>query len=605
MTVMRSATDLAPPPKRNLNWMGYLTVASKDVPFADVCAVGTLESMLETERGKHFSDDRSDNEEEDDDIALQDGAKVPWYIVSNKHPLRQRWDLFMVFLILYTFFFLPARIVIGFGGGSDEGSPEWTDPWTLSDLIMDLLFCIDLALNFITSVSTPNGLITDFSTISLLYLRSWFVIDFFSSLPLDLLVQIDAVSDAISSFKRYIKLIRLLKLVRLRRLKVYYTRLKDTLRVHPIWWTVLEVLFVFLVLGHMLALGLYFSAQQLDGTPYTDKNWLTETYIRMDNNKSIETQTVANAPSQIRYIVSFYWAVVTMATLGFGDIKPYTTHEIVMVIICLTAGACSFAWVIGQITPLLASFNVRYGEYRDKVARIRSEMMVASVSSRVSKRIAQSMEFQYNNELLDIPVLLTNIPHSMRFDVISRMCKSLGCFNVQLHPLFTGLNSGLQTELFLRMQPFYVDAGIHCFLREEVCADLFILVKGRCVVECPRNHLFVEAPAVMGASFIWYLCNTLAKQHTESTNDAPITQLYSMVSKARSAFYVIRHSHLQEVIDMYPKEVHSLCRRIYDLEKDNLSHLGIQPLDSVALSWLFGTPDAFESTAYWTLGQKP
>ena len=28
-----------------------------------------------------------------------------------------------------------------------------------------------------------------------------------------------------------------------------------------------------------------------------------------------------------------------MATLGFGDIKPYTTHEIVMVIICLTAGA--------------------------------------------------------------------------------------------------------------------------------------------------------------------------------------------------------------------------------------------------------------------------
>ena len=42
-----------------------------------------------------------------------------------------------------------------------------------SDLIMDLLFCIDLALNFITSVSTPNGLITDFSAISIMYLRSW------------------------------------------------------------------------------------------------------------------------------------------------------------------------------------------------------------------------------------------------------------------------------------------------------------------------------------------------------------------------------------------------------------------------------------------------
>jgi hypothetical protein len=58
-------------------------------------------------------------------------------------------------------------------------------------------------------------------------------------------------------------------------------------QVHPIWWTVLEVLFVFLVsdvplpppppltvtlrvllqvLGHLLALGLYFAAQKIDGT---------------------------------------------------------------------------------------------------------------------------------------------------------------------------------------------------------------------------------------------------------------------------------------------------------------------------------------------------
>jgi hypothetical protein len=82
----------------------------------------------------------------------------------------------------------------------------------------------------------------------------------------------------------------------------------------------------------------------------------------------------------------------------------------------------------------------------------------------------------------------------------------------------------------------HLRAGIHCFLREEVCGDLFILAKGaytfshilsrfcnrvpvcalsrfyrrcchpgRCIVECSHNHLFVEAPAVMGASFIWYV----------------------------------------------------------------------------------------------------
>jgi hypothetical protein len=57
---------------------------------------------------------------------------------------------------------------------------------------------------------------------------------------------------------------------------------------------------------------------------------------------------------------------------------------------------------------------------------------------------------------------------------------------------------------------FYILLGIHCFLRQEVCGDLFILVKGRCVAECPANHLFVEPPAVMGASFIWYLFRVCA-----------------------------------------------------------------------------------------------
>jgi hypothetical protein len=38
----------------------------------------------------------------------------------------------MVFLILYTFFFLPARIIIGFGGGSeDDSTVDFADPWTL------------------------------------------------------------------------------------------------------------------------------------------------------------------------------------------------------------------------------------------------------------------------------------------------------------------------------------------------------------------------------------------------------------------------------------------------------------------------------------------
>jgi hypothetical protein len=119
------------------------------------------------------------------------------------------------------------------------------------------------------------------------------------------------------------------------------------------------------------------------------------------------------------------------------------------------------------------------------------------------------------------------------------------------------------------------------------------------------------------------MCKILSQEHIQSDDEVPMSQLYTMSSKMKSAFYVIRREDLQAVVEMYPKEVpplhvvprtvftpvfvpqiHTLCRRVYDLEKDTLNHLGIQvaraarcsfpnrgftlqqPLDPNGLSWL-------------------
>ena len=63
----------------------------------------------------------------------------------------------------------------------------------MSDIISDLIFLIDLPLNFIyIEVDKNSGdLIFDRKKIAIMYLKSWFLFDGVSSFPVNLITLID------------------------------------------------------------------------------------------------------------------------------------------------------------------------------------------------------------------------------------------------------------------------------------------------------------------------------------------------------------------------------------------------------------------------------
>lgn len=66
---------------------------------------------------------------------------------------------------------------------------EVTPPaWFYIDVITDFLFLIDVFLNFITAVENDNGeLCIDRAQIVGSYIKSWFLIDVTSSIPITLI----------------------------------------------------------------------------------------------------------------------------------------------------------------------------------------------------------------------------------------------------------------------------------------------------------------------------------------------------------------------------------------------------------------------------------
>ena len=104
---------------------------------------------------------------------------MPRCIIHPFSKQKTAWNVLMLVLIIEISITVPYRIPF-----EDVTPPSWF----YIDVITDFLFMIDLVLNFVTAIENDNGeLCTDRKKIVVSYLKTWFLIDFMSSIPITLI----------------------------------------------------------------------------------------------------------------------------------------------------------------------------------------------------------------------------------------------------------------------------------------------------------------------------------------------------------------------------------------------------------------------------------
>lgn len=85
----------------------------------------------------------------------------------------------MLLLIIFIAITVPYRIPF-----EDVTPPTWL----YIDILIDFTFIIDVTLNFFTAIEDDNGeLCTDHKKIIGSYVKTWFVVDVISSIPISLI----------------------------------------------------------------------------------------------------------------------------------------------------------------------------------------------------------------------------------------------------------------------------------------------------------------------------------------------------------------------------------------------------------------------------------
>lgn len=112
--------------------------------------------------------------------------------ILHYSPFKAVWDWLILLLVIYTAVFTPysAAFLLSDQDESQRGTCGYTcSPLTVVDLIVDIMFVVDIVINFRTTyVNTNDEVVSHPRRIAVHYFKGWFLIDMVAAIPFDLLI---------------------------------------------------------------------------------------------------------------------------------------------------------------------------------------------------------------------------------------------------------------------------------------------------------------------------------------------------------------------------------------------------------------------------------
>jgi len=224
------------------------------------------------------------------------------------------------------------------------------------NIFVDFIFFIDMCLQFFIMfpLRTSYGYVLEhrLSEIARAYFKSWFLIDFLSILPFDMVGFLVDSSDVRQlKFLKVVRLLRLLKLVRMLKAKRVFRRLEVRMSVTYQRLALVKFFVLLMLVTHWMAnlwaLTLMLVDEE-DGLPrWVDK--ITE----LEDNVSLKTKDTAWK----LYITCFYFTSYTITSVGYGDIGPLNILERIVCTFMIFASGISWALVLAQVTSIIGSMD--------------------------------------------------------------------------------------------------------------------------------------------------------------------------------------------------------------------------------------------------------
>ncbi|XP_019911602.1 potassium voltage-gated channel subfamily H member 5 isoform X2 [Esox lucius] len=429
----------------------------------------------------------------------QEAPKTPPHIILHYCTFKTTWDWVILILTFYTAIMVPYNVSFK--------TKQNNLAWLVLDSVVDVIFLVDIVLNFHTTFVGPGGeVISDPKLIRMNYTKTWFVIDLLSCLPYDIInafenVNEDPISDpsavrrlressssqrnttraedsvlpGLSSLFSSLKVVRLLRLGRVARKLDHYLEYGAAVLV--------LLVCVFGLVAHWLAciwysIGDYEVIDEATNTIKTE-SWLYQLATSIGSpyryNTSGSGQWEGGPSKDTLYISSLYFTMTSLTTIGFGNIAPTTDGEKIFSVAMMMVGSLLYATIFGNVTTIFQQMYTNTNRYHEMLNNVRDFLKLYQVPKGLSERVMDYIVSTWAmSKGIDTDRVLSICPKDMRADICVHLNRQV--FNE--HPAFRLASDGCLRSLAVEFQTTHCAPGDLIFHAGESVDTLCFVVSG-------------------------------------------------------------------------------------------------------------------------------
>uniref|UniRef100_A0A9J7ZVZ6 Cyclic nucleotide-binding domain-containing protein n=1 Tax=Cyprinus carpio carpio TaxID=630221 RepID=A0A9J7ZVZ6_CYPCA len=463
------------------------------------------------------------------------------WIIHPYSDFRFYWDFTMLLFMVGNLIIIPVGITFF--------KDETTTPWILFNVVSDTFFLMDLALNFRTGIiiEDNSNIILDPKTIKKTYLKTWFIVDFVSSIPVDyifLIVEKGIDSEVYKTARalrivRFTKILSLLRLLRLSRLIRYIHQWEEIF--HMTYDLASAVMRIINLIAMMLLLCHWDGCLQ----------FLVPMLQDFPSDCWVSLNKMVNDTWSELYSFAVFKAMSHMLCIGYGRQAPESLSDIWLTMLSMIVGATCYAVFIGHATALIQSLDSSRRQYQEKYKQVEQYMSFHKLPADFRQKIHDYYEHRYQGKMFDEESILEELNEPLREEIVNFNCRKL----VASMPLFANAEPNFVTAMLTKLRFEVFQPGDY-IVREGTIGKKMYFIQHGVVNVITKGTVGLK---LSDGSYFGEICLLTRGRRTASVRAETYCRLYSLSV-----------DNFNEVLEEYP-----MMRRAFEtVAIDRLDRLG-------------------------------